>query len=87
MTEEEKAVKIAEAVATHKEAIKERKAQEIKDGFLNPFGEETTYSEFLKEISKAKETVAGYCKGKLTEDQLAWLEKDLAIFKSKNKEV
>ena len=87
MTEEEKAVKIAELVEAHKTAIKERKAQEIKDGFLNPFGEETTYSEFTKEVVKSKGTIAEYCKGKLTEDQLAWLEKDLAIFKTKNKEV
>lgn len=68
------------------EAIKDRKAKEIKEGFLNPFGEEVSYSEFLKEVSKSKGSVAEYCKGKITEDQLEWLEKDLSIFKSKNKE-
>ena len=87
MTEDEKVAKIAEAVDLHKAAIKERKAQEIKDGFLDPFGQETTYVEFLKEIAKSKGTIAEYCKGKVSEDQLAWLEKDIAIFKTKNKEV
>lgn len=86
MTEEEKAVKIAEAVSDHKKAIKARKAQEVKDGFLDPFGAEVSYDEFLKAVKDAKSTVKEYCKGKLSEDQLAWLEKDMAIFKTKNKE-
>jgi hypothetical protein len=83
MTEEEKAAKIAEAVDSHKETIDKRKKQEIKDGFLNPFGEETSYDEFLKEVDKSKGSIAEYCKGKITEDQLKWLEKDIEVYKSK----
>ena len=86
MTEEEKAAKIAEAVKAHKEAIKARKEAEIKDGFLDPFGEETTYKEFLAEVKKSKGSIAEYCKKHLSADQIAWLEKDIEIFNQLNKE-
>lgn len=85
MTEEEKAVKVAEAVSAHQEAIKSRKEAEIKKGFLNPFGEETNYKEFLEEVKKSKKSIAEYCKGHLEEDQIKWLEKDVELFnQSKN---
>lgn len=86
MTEEEKAKAIEEGVKAHKKAIAERKKQELADGFLNPFGQETSYKEFLKAVEDSKKSVADYCKGKLTKDELAWLEKDIEIYKSKNKE-
>lgn len=85
MTEEQKAALIAERVEKHEKAIEDRKKQEIKDGFLNPFGEETSYKEFLEVVAKEKTTVEDYCKGHLTEDQIAWLKKDLAIFENKKK--
>lgn len=83
MTEDEKAKLIEEAVKAHKDAIKARKADEIKAGFLNPFGIETTYVEFLEEVKKSKMSVAEYCKDKITKDQLEWLEKELSIIKEK----
>lgn len=83
MTEEEKAVEIEKATKKHREAIEARKKQEIKDGFLDPFGQETNYVEFLKEIEKSKGTIAEYCKGKISADELAWLEKDIEIFNNK----
>lgn len=86
MTEDEKAVKIAEAVSAHKEAIKARKEAEIKAGFLNPFGEETNYVEFLAEVKKSKGSIADYCKKHLTADQIEWLEKDIELFNQSNKE-
>lgn len=79
MTEQEKAEKIAEKVKLQNKAIKDRKESEIKSGFLNPFGEQTTYKEFLSEVKKSKKSVAEYCKDKITDEQLAWLEKDLAL--------
>lgn len=63
--------------------IKERKAAEIKAGFLNPFGKKTSYDEFLDEVEKSKKTVAAYCKGHISKEQLEWLENELSIFKNK----
>jgi hypothetical protein len=85
MTEEEKQLKIDELVEAHKAAIQERKDEEIKAGFLNPFGEETTYVEFLAEVKKSNKSVSDYCKKNLTSDQIEWLEKDLEFFNKKNK--
>lgn len=82
MTEEQRQEKIAARIKEQAKAIKERKANEIKEGFLNPFGEQTTYNEFLEQVSKSKKSVADYCKGKLTEDQIDWLEKELSILKN-----
>ena len=79
MTEQEKAEKIAKRVADFNKAIKERKANEIKAGFLNPFGERTSYAEFLEQVEKSKKTVDEYCKDKLTADELAFLKKELSI--------
>lgn len=85
MTDEEQAKQIAENTEAYKKAIKARKEEEIKAGFLNPFGECTNYSEFLKQVEKSKLTVSEYCDGKLTEDQIVWLEKDIAIFNKNQK--
>jgi len=81
MTEQVKAEKIAKKVADNNKAIKERKANEIKSGFLNPFGEKTSYIEFLEQVEKSKKTVEDYCKGKLTTEQLEFLQKELSIIK------
>lgn len=63
--------------------IAERKAKEIKDGFLNPFGEQTSYAEFQKAVKESKVSVAEYCKGKIEESQLEWLENELSIINKK----
>jgi len=63
--------------------IAERKAKEIKDGFLNPFGEQTSYAEFQKAVKESKVSVAEYCKGKIEGSQLEWLENELSIINKK----
>lgn len=83
MTEEEKLKKIAERADAQKKAIKERKETEIKAGFLNPFGEQTSYKEFLAEVKKSKLSVEEYCKDKLTDEQNAFLKKELALLTNK----
>ena len=79
MSEEERSEAILKAIKEKNAEIKERKAAEIKAGFLNPFGEKTSYAEFLEQVGK--KTVAEYCKDKITADELAWLEVELSIFK------
>lgn len=83
MTDQEREEKQKEAIKKAEKAISDRKAKEIKDGFLNPFGDKTTYEEFLKAVKDAKSTVAEYCKGKISEEQLEWLETELSIIKEK----
>ena len=65
--------------------IAERKAKEIKEGFLNPFGEGVSYEEFAKAVKDAKCDVADYCKGHLDEDQLKWLLTELKHFENNKK--
>ena len=74
MAEEVKEVKVIDLIA-------KRKAKEIKDGFLNPFGEQTSYAEFQKAVVDSKISVAEYCKDNLTEDELKFIEKELSILK------
>lgn len=81
MTDAEKAEKQAEAIKAKATEIKDRKAAEIKEGFLNPFGEKTSYEEFLKEVAKEKTTVAEYCKGHVEGEDLIWLEKEIVAYK------
>lgn len=52
-------------------------AKEVK--FLNPFDEGVTYVEFKEALGK--KSVAEYCKGKLSDEQIAFLEKELSILK------
>ena len=56
----------------------EKEEKEIK--FLNPFEVGVTYAEFQKALGK--KSVAEYCKGKLNEDQIEFLEKELSILKT-----
>ena len=53
-------------------------SEEVK--FLNPFDAGVTYAEFQKALGK--KSVAEYCKGKLTQDQIDWLENELSILKT-----
>lgn len=79
MAEEVKEVKEVKVI----DLIAERKAKEIKAGFLNPFGEQTSYAEFQKEVKDSKVSVAEYCKGKITKQELEWLENELSIINKK----
>lgn len=82
MTDEQRQAAIEESNKAAAKVIKERKAAEIKAGFLNPFGEQTSYAEFLAEVEKSKKSIADYCKGKITKDQLEWLEKEVELLKT-----
>jgi len=77
MSEEiQKAEKVIDPIA-------ERKKAEIKAGFLNPFGEKTTYAEFQEAIKTSKLSLEEYCKGNLNEDELAFIKKELSIINKK----
>ena len=54
---------------------------EKAEKFLNPFDVGVSYAEFQKALGK--KSVADYCKGKLTNDQITWLEKELSILNNK----
>ena len=58
------------------EDVKETKAEK----FLNPFEVGVTYAEFQKALGK--KSVAEYCKGKLSDEQIAFLENELSILKT-----
>jgi len=55
--------------------------KEVKETFVNPFDKGVNYADFTKALGK--KSVAEYCKGKLTKDQIDWLEKELQIFNNK----
>lgn len=56
-------------------------SEEVKEvKFLNPFDAGVTYVEFKKALGK--KSVAEYCKGKLSDEQIAFLETELSIFKT-----
>jgi len=47
--------------------------------FLNPFKSGVTYTQFLKAVDK--KTISEYCKNKLTNEQIEWLENDIKLIK------
>ncbi len=56
-------------------------SEEVKEvKFLNPFDEGVTYAEFKKALGK--KSVAEYCKGKLSDEQIEFLETELSILKT-----
>lgn len=56
-------------------------SEEVKEvKFLNPFDAGVTYAEFKKALGK--KSVAEYCKGKLTDEEISWLENELSILKT-----
>lgn len=65
--------------------IAERKAKEIKAGFLNPFGEKTSYTEFIEEVKKSKGSIAEYCKRHLTKEEIECLEIEIEHYNTNNK--
>ena len=57
-------------------------SDEVKDAkFLNPFDVGVTYAEFQKALGK--KSIAEYCKGKLSDDEVAFLEAELLILNKK----
>ena len=75
-----KEVEVLEVLAIV-DPIAERKAAELENGFLNPFGECTSYVEFLAAVTAAEVTVTQYCEMHLTEDEIAFIENELSILK------
>ena len=63
--------------------IAERKKAEIKAGFLNPFGEKTTYAEFQEALKASKLSLEEYCEGHLEEDEIKFIKKELSIINKK----
>ena len=56
-------------------------SEEVKEvKFLNPFDVGVTYADFKKALGK--KSVAEYCKGKLSDDEIAFLEIELSILKT-----
>lgn len=55
-------------------------SDEKKETFVNPFDVGVTYIEFQKALGK--KTVAEYCKNKLSDEQIIWLENELSILKN-----
>ena len=55
-------------------------AEEKEPKFLNPFDAGVTYAEFQKALGK--KAVAEYCKGKLSDEQITFLETELSILKT-----
>lgn len=68
----------AEQEAKDKE---EKNKPKIKKGeFLNPFKKGVSYELFLEALGT--KTVAEYCKGKLTENEINWITNEIKIYKS-----
>ena len=73
---------IQDGITLKLEEIAARKEAEIKAGFLNPFGVGTSYKEFKAALKAAKNaTVKEYCELHLSEDEIAFVEKELSILK------
>ena len=72
---------IQEEITARLEEIAARKEAELKAGFLNPYGVGTSYKEFKAAVKAAKVSVEEYCKDKLTEQEIAYVVKELSILK------
>lgn len=54
--------------------------KETKEGeFVNPFAPGVSYKQFVEALGEKK--VKEYCEGKLTAEQIEWLENDLKHYK------
>ena len=63
-----------------KQVVEETKtAQPKKDKFLNPFNTGISYADFLKAVGSQK--IADYCKGKITDEEIAFIEKEVSLIK------
>lgn len=49
--------------------------------FINPFDAGVTYKDFIKAMGDV--SLQEYCKGKLTDEQIAFLKTELSILKNK----
>tara|TARA_R110000851_G_scaffold175490_1_gene321827 strand:- start:501 stop:752 length:252 start_codon:yes stop_codon:yes gene_type:complete len=73
---------IQDGITLKLEEIAARKEAELKAGFLNPYGVGTSYKEFKAALKAAKNaTVKEYCELHLSEDEIAFIEKELSILK------
>tara|TARA_R110000772_G_C12922398_1_gene398626 strand:+ start:45 stop:296 length:252 start_codon:yes stop_codon:yes gene_type:complete len=73
---------IQDGITLKLEEIAARKEAELKAGFLNPYGVGTSYKEFKAALKAAKNaTVKEYCELHLSEDEIAFVEKELSILK------
>ena len=68
-----------EVVATEKPKTEKQKVEKVE--FLNPYDVGVTYVQFQEALGK--KSVAEYCKGKLTEEQIEFLEKELELLNKK----
>ena len=75
MKNQEEEVKVISSEVQTNETITEKKGK-----FLNPFDKGVTYAEFQKALGK--KSVAEYCKEKLSDEQIAFLEIELSILKT-----
>lgn len=78
---DEAEIAIAKAKAD-KDTVDAAKPEPKKGAFVNPFEVGVTYPDFLEAIPKGK-TVAQYCKGKISGDQIKDLVNDLKYYKKK----
>ena len=79
--EEQRHEALTAEIAKKKKEIKERKEAELKEGFLNPLGEGTSYEEFQKAVADSKKSIAEYCKGKLDKVTIEWIEGEINLIK------
>lgn len=59
--------------------MKKQNTIEVVSDFLNPFEKGVSYIDFLK--AKGNKSVKEYCKDKLTEEQIQFIENELKIIK------
>jgi hypothetical protein len=57
-----------------------KEAKSIDTKFVNPLSSGVTYAEFLKAIPKGV-TVSSYLKGKLSDEEITWIENELKQIK------
>jgi len=59
-------------------------AEKASSKFLNPFNEGVTYADFVNAIPE-DQTVAEYCSGELTKDEINWISEEVEHFKGNQK--
>ena len=55
----------------------EQEVQKTESKFLNPFEKGVSYEDFKKALGK--KSVSEYCKGKLSNSEIEFLERELSI--------
>ena len=70
---------ILDPIVEVKDVVKAPKKE--NPDFLNPFDEGVTYTDFIKAMDK--KTVEVYCKGRISNEQIEFLQKELEIINQK----